>query len=145
MTSDPQRAQDQAGSRAHDIIARNGLRITSQRLALLKVLIESDDHPDATELYRRLRASDASISLATVYRNLSSLEKAGVAERHYFEGHGARYESTITEHHDHIVDLDSDEVIEFQSEDIERLQKEIAKNLGYEVVHHRLELYCRKL
>ena len=111
----------------------------------MKVLLESEDHPDAVELYRRLRASDASISLATVYRNLASLEKVGVAERHYFEGHGARYESTISELHDHIVDLESDEVIEFQSEEIEKLQQEVARKLGYEVVHHRLELYCQKL
>lgn len=89
MTSDVRQDQDPAGSRACDIIASNGLRITNQRVALLKVLLESEDHPDAVELYRRLRASDASISLATVYRNLASLEKVGVAERHYFEGHGA--------------------------------------------------------
>lgn len=145
MTSDVRQDQDPAGSRACDIISSNGLRITNQRVALLTTLLESEDHPDAVELYRRLRASDASISLATVYRNLASLEKVGVAERHCFEGHGARYESTISEHHDHIVDLESDEVIEFQSEEIEQLQQEIAKKLGYEVVHHRLELYCRKL
>ena len=145
MTSDVRQDHDPAGSRACDIIASNGLRITNQRVALLTALLESEDHPDAVELYRRLRASDASISLATVYRNLASLEKVGVAERHCFEGHGARYESTISEHHDHIVDLESDEVIEFRSEEIEQLQKEIARNLGYEVVHHRLELYCRKL
>ena len=145
MTSDVRQDQDPAGSRACDIIASNGLRITNQRVALLKALLESEDHPDAVELYRRLRASDASISLATVYRNLASLEKVGAAERHCFEGHGARYESTISEHHDHIVDLESDEVIEFQSEGIEQLQQEIASKLGYEVVHHRLELYCRKL
>lgn len=145
MTSDGKQDQNTAGTRASDIIASNGLRITNQRVALVKVLLESDDHPDVVELHRRLRASDASISLATVYRNLASLESVGVAERHYFEGHGARYESTISEHHDHIIDLDSDEVIEFQSEEIEQLQQEIAKKLGYEVVHHRLELYCRKL
>jgi Fur family ferric uptake transcriptional regulator len=145
MTSDGKQDQNTAGTRASDIIASNGLRITNQRVALVKVLLESDDHPDAVELHRRLRASDASISLATVYRNLASLESVGVAERHYFEGHGARYESTISEHHDHIIDLDSDEVIEFQSEEIEQLQQEIANKLGYEVVHHRLELYCRKL
>ncbi|MCX7561480.1 Fur family transcriptional regulator [Sulfitobacter sp. F26204] len=145
MTSDGKQDQNTAATRASDIIASNGLRITNQRVALVKVLLESDDHPDAVELHRRLRASDASISLATVYRNLASLESVGVAERHYFEGHGARYESTISEHHDHIIDLDSDEVIEFQSEEIEQLQQEVAKKLGYEVVHHRLELYCRKL
>ena len=77
MTSDGKRDQNPAGTRASDIIASNGLRITNQRVALVKVLLESDDHPDAVELYRRLRASDASISLATVYRNLASLEKVG--------------------------------------------------------------------
>ena len=145
MTSDVRQDQDPPGSHACDIIASNGLRITSQRVALLKVLLESDDHPDAADLYRRLRASDASISMATIYRNLATLESAGVAERHCFEGHGARFESTVSDHHDHIVDLDSDEVIEFQSEEIEQLQTEIAQKLGYEVIHHRLELYCRKL
>ena len=145
MTSDAQQPQNQAGSDACDIIASKGLRITNQRVALLNVLLESNDHPDTVELYRRLKASGAPISLATVYRNLASLESVGVAERHNFEGHGARFESTTSEHHDHIVDLDSDEVIEFQSEEIEQLQMEIAQKLGYEVVHHRLELYCRKL
>ena len=145
MTSETQHAQNNLGSRTSDIIASKGLRITSQRVALLNVLLESNDHPDAEEIYRRLRASDASISLATVYRNLASLESVGLAERHNFEGHGAKYESSTSEHHDHIVDLDSDEVIEFQSEEIERLQLKIARKLGYEVVRHRLDLYCRKL
>ena len=89
--------------------------------------------------------SKSFISLAFKLLILASLESIGVADRHYFEGHGARYESAISEHHHHIVDLDSDEVIEFKSEEIEQLQQEIAQKLGYEVVHHRLELYCRKL
>ncbi|MEM9814514.1 MAG: transcriptional repressor, partial [Pseudomonadota bacterium] len=38
----------------------------------------------------------------------------------------------------------SREVIEFTSPEIERLQKEIARRHGYEVVSHRLELYCRR-
>lgn len=46
MTSDVRQDQDPAGSRACDIIASNGLRITNQRVALLKVLLESEDHPD---------------------------------------------------------------------------------------------------
>jgi Fur family transcriptional regulator, ferric uptake regulator len=35
-------------------------------------------------------------------------------------------------------------VIEFASETIEALQQEIAERLGYEIVHHRLEIYGRK-
>ncbi len=125
-------------------LRKAGIRVTRQRIALLGVLADADDHPDAVELHDRARAVEPSVSLATVYRTLSVLESEGVVHRHSFEGGGARFETTHEEHHDHILDVDSGEVIEFQSDKIEQLQDEIARELGYEVVHHRLELYCRK-
>jgi len=73
------------------------------------------------------------------------LEEGGVVHRHAFEGGGARFETTQEDHHDHILDVDTGEVIEFQSDKIEQLQDEIARALGYDVVHHKLELYCRKI
>lgn len=121
-----------------------GVRVTRQREALLRVLTEAEDHPDATELHRRARAMDASVSLATVYRTLSVLEREGVILRQSFESGGARFEVADTAHHDHIVDLDSGQIIEFHSEKIEELQRQIAAEMGYEIEHHRLELYCHK-
>lgn len=121
-----------------------GVRVTRQREALLKVLTEADDHPDAAELHRRARSLDDSLSLATVYRTLSVLEREGVVLRLALENGGARYEVADTAHHDHIIDLDSGQITEFHSEKIEELQRQIAAELGYEIVHHRMELYCRK-
>ncbi|MCF3934241.1 transcriptional repressor [Acuticoccus sp. M5D2P5] len=122
----------------------DGVRITRQRTAILKVLSEAADHPDATELHRRARDIDSSVSLATVYRTLAALEAQGIVHRHSFEGTPARFETTDLPHHDHIIDIDTGEVVEFRSDKIERLQAEIAKELGYDVVRHRLELYCRR-
>ena len=122
----------------------DGVRITRQRAALLHVLADADDHPDATELHRRAREIDGTVSLATVYRTLTALEAQGVVQRLAFEGEPARFETTDAPHHDHIIDVDTGEVIEFSSDKIERLQALIAEELGYEVVRHRLELYCRK-
>lgn len=121
-----------------------GLRATQQRAALMTVLAEADDHPDAAELLARAQRLDKRLSLATVYRTLSALEREGLVQRHSFEGGGARFETTDAPHHDHILDLDTEEIIEFRSDKIERLQREIAAEMGYDVVHHRLELYCRK-
>ena len=121
-----------------------GVRITRQRKVLVQVLAEADDHPDANELHRRTRAIDPKVSLATVYRTLTVLEEAGVIDRHAFEGKPARFETSDRPHHDHLIDLETGEVVEFQSEKIERLQAEIAAELGYKIVHHRLELYVRK-
>ncbi|NIY99320.1 transcriptional repressor [Salipiger sp. HF18] len=121
-----------------------GIRVTRQRAALLSVLAEAGDHPDAPELHRRAEAAVPGISLSTVYRTLSTLESQGVIQRHQFEGASARFESAETDHHDHMIDVDTGEVIEFASDRIERLQAEIAAELGYEIVHHRMELYVRK-
>ncbi|MEM9428218.1 MAG: Fur family transcriptional regulator [Pseudomonadota bacterium] len=134
-------------SRVEDMEAalrRAGVRITRQRSAILTVLSTAEDHPDANELHGRARALDAAVSLATVYRTLAVLEEAGVVHRHAFEGGGARFEAADVPHHDHIIDLDSGEVMEFRSEKIEELQAAIAAEHGFELVHHRLELYCRK-
>ena len=118
--------------------------MTRQRLLLVKVLAEAEDHPDANELHHRAHALDPKVSLATVYRTLSVLEEAGIIDRHAFEGKPARFETSDRPHHDHLIDVESGDVIEFRSEKIERLQAEIAAELGYDIVHHRLELYARK-
>jgi len=125
-------------------LRQDGVRVTRQRVAILKVLSEAMDHPDANEVHRRAQAIDDSVSLATVYRTLSVLENHGVIHRHAFEGGGARFETADEDHHDHIIDVDTGDVHEFRSDKIEALQAEIARELGYDVVHHRLELYCRK-
>jgi Fur family ferric uptake transcriptional regulator len=127
-----------------DALRKDGIRITRQRSALLKVLAEASDHPDATELHRRAREIEETVSLATVYRTLTALEAQGVVQRLAFEGAPARFETTDAPHHDHIIDVETGDVIEFRSEKIEALQALIAEELGYDVVHHRLELYCRK-
>ncbi len=135
---------DTTARKLEDALRADGVRITRQRAAILKVLAEAADHPDATELHKRVREVDESVSLATVYRTLTALEEQGIVHRHTFEGTPSRFETAEAAHHDHIIDVDTGEVVEFHSEKIEKLQAEIARELGYEVVRHRLELYCRR-
>ena len=122
-----------------------GVRITRPRRVILSLLSETDDHPHAMELFQRASSIDSSISLSTVYRTMKLLEEKGAIHRHAFAGGPARFEQAGEAHHDHLIDIDSGDVIEFSSERIERLQDEIARSLGYEIVHHRLELYARKI
>ncbi len=126
------------------ILRKAGVRITRPRKIILKILAERDDHPDAMAIFRRAVRLDDSISLSTVYRTMTLLEDKGAIQRHAFEGGPSRFEPADSEHHDHLIDLDTGDVIEFHSKKIEQLQDEIAQSLGYEIVHHRLELYGRK-
>ncbi|MBX3597740.1 MAG: transcriptional repressor [Rhizobiaceae bacterium] len=126
------------------MLRKAGVRITRPRKVIVGILSQSDDHPDAFEIFQRAVAIDKTISLSTVYRTMKLLEGMGAIHRHAFEGGPSRFEQAGGDHHDHLIDLDTGDVIEFKSDRIEQLQDEIARALGYEIVHHRLELYGRK-
>ncbi len=118
-----------------------GMRMTDQRRVVARVLTDSGDHPDVEEVHRRAAAIDERISIATVYRTVRLFEDAGILERHDFRDGRSRYEQVSEEHHDHLIDINSGKIIEFRNEDIERLQEIVARELGYRLVDHRLELY----
>lgn len=126
------------------VLRQAGVRITRQRRVILRILSEISDHPDAMAIFRRAVRVDDSISLSTIYRTMKLLEDHGAIQRHAFEGGPSRFEAAHGDHHDHLIDIDTGNVIEFHSERIEQLQNEIARSLGYEIVHHRLELYGRR-
>lgn len=121
-----------------------GLKMTGQRRVILKVLGTAEDHPSVEDVYDRAKALDSSISIATVYRTLSLLDEMELVVRHEFQEGYARYEVN-SDHHHHLVDLETGQVIEFQNDELEKLKEKIAHDLGYELIDHRLELYGKKL
>jgi len=127
--------------RLEKLCVEKGMRMTEQRRVIARVLSLAEDHPDVEEIHRRATEIDANISIATVYRTMRLFEEAGVVERHDFQDGRARYEEATENHHDHLINLRSGEIIEFTNEEIEALQKRIAKEHGFKLVDHRLELY----
>lgn len=129
--------------RIEKLCVEKGLRMTEQRRVITRVISEAEDHPDVEEIHRRANKIDPKISVATVYRTMRLLEDYDVVQRHDFQdGHGrARYEEATDDHHDHLIDVRSGDVIEFVNEEIERLQEKIAREHGFRLVDHRLELY----
>lgn len=124
-----------------ELCVERGMRMTEQRRVIARVLDQSADHPDVEELYRRAAEVDPNISISTVYRTVKMFEDSGIIERHDFRDGRSRYETVPDEHHDHLIDLKSGSVIEFQSAEIEALQEKIAREHGFKLVDHRLELY----
>ena len=129
-------------SKLEALCADKGLKMTDQRRVIARVLSDSHDHPDVEQLHKRATAVDPNISIATVYRTVRLFEEAGILAKHDFGDGRARYEETPSEHHDHLIDVESGRVIEFREEEIEALQRGVAERLGYRLVGHRLELYA---
>lgn len=121
-----------------------GLKMTGQRRVILKVLGDSSDHPSVESVYERAKKIDPSISIATVYRTLSLLDEMNLVIRHEFQEGHSRYELNW-DHHHHLIDLETGKVVEFQNLELEKLKEKIARDLGYELIDHRLELYGKKI
>ena len=121
--------------------------MTEQRNIIADVItaMSVDGHPDVNEIFLNANEKDKNISIATVYRTVKLFEEYGVIEKHDFKDGRSRYEVTEENHHDHLIDIETGEIYEFTNEEIEAIQKAVAKELGFELVDHRLELYGVKI
>ena len=132
-------------SRIEELCANNGVKFTHQRRIIAEVISNSDDHPDANEVYLRSNKIDPRISLATVYRTIKLFEENNVLNKIVLGGKRARYEEQdVDSHHDHLIDIETGEIIEFVNDEIEKLQRQVAERLGYELIDHRMELFGKK-
>ena len=119
-----------------------GLKVTLPRLKILATLEQAAErHMSAEAVYKTLLASGDDIGLATVYRVLTQFEAAGLVIRHNFEGGHSVFELTQEEHHDHLVCVKCGCVEEFVDDIIEQRQQIIAKEKGFEMTDHALNIY----
>ena len=129
-------------------LKKTGLKATLPRIRILEVLEltkNEEAHMSAEDIYRELLAAGDDVGLATVYRVLTQFESAGIVKKHNFEEGHAVYELTPSDHHDHMVCLETGDVIEFTDDIIEEQQKKLVQEKGYEIVDHSMVLYVKPL
>lgn len=120
-----------------------GLKATLPRLKILDLFEQSNKrHMTAEEVYRLLSNEDLDIGLATVYRVLTQFEQAGLLIRHHFDSDKAVFELNEGDHHDHLVCLQCGKVEEFLDSEIEKRQHRIAKERGFSIHDHSLQIYA---
>jgi len=96
-----------------DICRSDGLKITHQRLEVFKELLNSSDHPTVEKLYGKLQPKLPTISLDTVYRTLTTLERHGLIARVQTRESQARFEGKMEEHH-HVICKKCGRITDFQ-------------------------------
>ncbi|MEW5966510.1 MAG: ferric iron uptake transcriptional regulator [Pseudomonadota bacterium] len=120
-----------------------GLKATLPRLKILDLFEQSDKrHMTAEEVYRLLSDEGQDIGLATVYRVLTQFEQAGLLMRHHFDSDKAVFELNQGDHHDHLVCIQCGKVEEFFDAEIEKRQQRIAKERGFVIHDHSLQIYA---
>ncbi|HEX9242418.1 MAG TPA: transcriptional repressor [Anaeromyxobacter sp.] len=126
-------------------IAERGLKHSRQRDQIAHAFLGMAGHVSVEDVVARVRREDPRVSVATVYRTMKLLADCGLAIQRQFGGEGqTRWEAAAGRpHHDHLICTRCGEIVEFANERIELLQERVAKQHGFEVESHRLELYGR--
>jgi Fur family peroxide stress response transcriptional regulator len=81
-----------------------GLKVTPQRLAILRELASDPTHPTAQELFERLRPALPTMSFATVYNTLDALAGAGLCAALSLAPGAARFDPNMLPHHHAVCD-----------------------------------------
>ena len=126
-----------------NILKQNQLKFTSQREIILYTLYYNTQHFTSEDLYMLIKEEypELSIGIATVYRTLSLLEENSIVSSISLGVQGKKYEIANKPHHDHIICETCNKIVEFENEEIEELQHAIAKQNGFTLTNHLMQLY----
>jgi len=125
-----------------EFLLDKGLKSTRQRELILDHFLRARGHVSAEDLYLKIRKKQPNIGFATVYRTLRLFAECGIAAERNFGDGSTRYEaSKSSEHHDHLICNRCGAIIEFEDPRIEALQEQVARERGFQMTSHRLELF----
>ena len=125
------------------VLRDNGLKYTKQREVLLQTLYNNNEHftPEQLYLYIKERHPCLNVGIATVYRSLNLLEESGMVTSISFGAQGKKFELANKPHHDHIICRHCGVIVEFEDQVIEKRQLTIAKDNGFKLTGHIMQLY----
>jgi len=125
-----------------------GLKVTPQRMAVYKVLLETKEHPSADMVFQEVRKIFPSISLDTVNRTLNTLSEIGVAFIVEGSGDAKRFDGNL-DNHQHFKCVKCKRIVDFYHKSFDNVK--VPKSIGGKFTILRKAVYlegicdlCRK-
>lgn len=122
------------------ILKQYELKCTTSRIMILEILYNFDKPVKVEDVYSKLKNK---MDEATIYRTLSSFEKAGIVRQVNLRRDSVYFELN-NDHHHHIVCLKCGDIEDFkESNDIEKILRRIVeKSSKFKIINeHSLEIF----
>jgi len=116
-------------------------KLTPQRLAIIRILAGSENHPSVEDIYNLLHRRFPGISQATVYRNIMLIKSLGEVLEIGFAGGSTRYDGIKPYPHPHVVCLKCNKIVDPDLDSLQDMTKEITDESGFEIVTYRLDFF----
>ena len=121
-------------------LKENNFKITPQRLAICRSVLESDNHPSAEEIYKDIKKIHSTISLATVYKTLGLLVSIGLISELRFDEMHTRYDPKQSLHIN-IICPECLSISDFESNTLNKTWHSIVVEIEGEILGQRIDVY----
>ncbi|MGD8700825.1 MAG: Fur family transcriptional regulator [Desulfosarcina sp.] len=131
-------------SRLQNMVAalrENQYRITPQRLAILKVLAQSQGHPGVESIFEQVKVNFPTTSLATIYKNVAVLKDLGQVLELGFSDGSNRYDGNKPYDHPHVVCTVCKKIIDPEISTLEDMTQTLMRETGFSISRHRLDFF----
>jgi Fur family transcriptional regulator, peroxide stress response regulator len=122
-------------------LKNHGYRMTPQRMAILKILTESINHPTVEQVYEQVRPDFPMTSLATVYKTISLLKEENEILEIAFANASSRYDGNKPYPHPHLICIHCQNIIDLEIQMFDEISMELTQKYGYHIVNQRVDFY----
>jgi len=122
-------------------LKQHDFRITPQRLAILKLRSQSEEHPSLEQIYERVRAEFPTTSLATVYKTIALLKEIKEVLELGFPDASNRYDGFKPFPHVHVICTKCRKIMDPELIGLDELIEEMGNKTGYSILSHRLDFF----
>lgn len=116
-------------------------RLTPQRLAVVRILAENDEHPTVEQIFERVKVDFPTTSLATVYKTLVVLKELGEVLEIGFSDGGNRYDGVNPRPHPHLICTRCGQIQDPDMDFLDGLSERVSAATGFQVTRHRLDFF----
>jgi len=122
-------------------IKSRDMRVTPQRLAVLRILAASEGHPSVDEIYKQVKGEFPTTSLATIYKTVSLLKELDEVLELGFPDGSNRYDGNNPVPHPHAICVKCKKIMDPHLAGIDELREEMSRKTGYKILHHRMDFF----
>lgn len=124
------------------LFQEQGLDRFDERFQVLEAFLQLDHHVSQEEIVQQLKKNGYQFSDAFVVSSMEHLCRFGFASKVAFDGGEPLYEHRhLGIHHDHMICTKCGIILEFKDEALEKQQQKVAKEYGFHMLQHRMEIY----
>jgi len=122
-------------------LREHDFRITPQRLAIMRILAASEEHPSVERVYEAVRREFPTTSIATIYKTVHLLKQIDEVLELGFPDGSNRYDGNKPFPHPHVICIKCKKIVDPDLDNLDEMKREVELETNFKIVNHRLDFF----